>query len=110
MLRVAVSIKAGKITPLPAILRRLGTYSSKNKLYFGFIELGKVIRTMFLLSYIGDVNLRKVIHAETNKVSNSMLLRAGHSLRRWGHCGKPQTRAKKSDQVQPLGGEHDYFA
>lgn len=66
MLRVAVSIKAGKITP-SAILRRLGTYSSKNKLYFGFIELGKVIRTMFLLSYIGDVNLRKVIHAETNK-------------------------------------------
>jgi TnpA family transposase len=66
MLRVAVSIKTGKITP-SAILRRLGTYSNKNKLYFGFIELGKVIRTMFLLSYIGDVNLRKVIHAETNK-------------------------------------------
>lgn len=66
MLRVAVSIKTGKITP-SAILRRLGTYSNKNKLYFGFIELGRVIRTMFLLSYIGDVNLRKVIHAETNK-------------------------------------------
>jgi TnpA family transposase len=66
MLLVAVSIKASKITP-SAILRRLGTYSSKNKLYFDFIELGKVIRTMFLLSYIGDVNLRKVIHAETNK-------------------------------------------
>ncbi|MBI2747416.1 MAG: Tn3 family transposase [Burkholderiales bacterium] len=66
MLRVAVSIKTGKITP-SAILRRLGTYSRKNKLYFGFVELGKVIRTMFLLSYIGDVGLRKVIHAETNK-------------------------------------------
>ncbi|WP_066706969.1 Tn3 family transposase [Curvibacter delicatus] len=66
MLRVAVSIKTGKITP-SAILRRLGTYSRKNKLYFAFVELGKVIRTMFLLSYIGDVNLRKVIHAETNK-------------------------------------------
>ena len=66
MLRVAVSIKTGKITP-SAILRRLGTYSRKNKLYFAFVELGKVIRTMFLLSYIGDVGLRKVIHAETNK-------------------------------------------
>ena len=66
MLRVAVSIKTGKITP-SAILRRLGTYSRKNKLYFGFVELGKVVRTMFLLSYIGDVGLRKVIHAETNK-------------------------------------------
>ena len=66
MLRVAVSIKTGKITP-SAILRRLGTYSRKNKLYFAFVELGKVIRTMFLLSYIGDVGLRKVIHAQTNK-------------------------------------------
>lgn len=66
MLRVAVSIKTGKITP-SAILRRLGTYSRKNKLYFAFMELGKVIRTMFLLSYIGDAGLRKVIHAETNK-------------------------------------------
>lgn len=66
MLRVAVSIKTGKITP-SAILRRLGTYSRKNKLYFAFVELGKVIRTMFLLSYIGDVGLRKAIHAETNK-------------------------------------------
>ncbi len=66
MLRVAVSIKTGKITP-SAILRRLGSYSRKNKLYFAFVELGKVIRTMFLLSSIGDVGLRKVIHAETNK-------------------------------------------
>ena len=66
MLRVAVSIKTGKITP-STILRRLGTYSRKNKLYFAFVELGKVVRTMFLLSYIGDVGLRKVIHAETNK-------------------------------------------
>lgn len=39
----------------------------EHRLYFGFVELGKVIRTMFLLSYIGDVGLRKVIHAETNK-------------------------------------------
>ena len=66
MLRVGISIKVGKITP-SAILRRLGTYSRKNKLYLAFRELGKVIRTMFLLKYIGDVNLRKVINAETNK-------------------------------------------
>lgn len=66
MLRVAVSIKLGKISP-STILRRLGTHSRRNKVYFAFRELGKVIRTMFLLRYIGDVELRKVIHAETNK-------------------------------------------
>ncbi|MBC7701474.1 Tn3 family transposase [Aquabacterium sp.] len=66
MLRVGVSIKVGKITP-SAILRRLGTHSRRNKLYFAFRELGKAIRTIFLLKYIGDVELRKVINAETNK-------------------------------------------
>ena len=35
MLRVALSIKAGTIMP-STILRRLATYSRKNKLYFAF--------------------------------------------------------------------------
>ena len=66
MLRVAVSIKLGKISA-SAILRRLGTYSRKNKLYFAFREQGKVIRTQFLLKYVGDVELRRLIQSETNK-------------------------------------------
>lgn len=66
MLRVTVSIKLGKITA-STILRRLGTYSRKNKLYFAFRELGKVIRTLFLLRYIDDVDMRRTIQAATNK-------------------------------------------
>lgn len=66
MLRVAVSIKTGKISA-STILRRLGNYSRKNKLYFAFKELGRVIRTLFLLRYIDDVDVRKTIHAATNK-------------------------------------------
>ncbi len=66
MLRVVISIKAGKITP-SMILRRLGTYSRKNKLYFAFRELGRAVRTMFLLNYINDIELRRTIHAATNK-------------------------------------------
>jgi TnpA family transposase len=66
MLRIALSIKAGKITP-STLLRRLGTASRKNKLYFAFRELGRVVRTLFLLEYVGDVELRKMIHAATNK-------------------------------------------
>lgn len=31
------------------------------------MELGKAIRTMFLLKYVGNVELRRVFHAETNK-------------------------------------------
>ena len=66
MLRVAVSIKAGNVTA-STVLRRLGTASRKNKLYFAFRELGRAVRTTFLLSYIGDADLRRTIQAATNK-------------------------------------------
>ena len=48
MLQVAQSIRAGRISP-STILRKLGTASRKNKLYFAFRELGRVVRTTFLL-------------------------------------------------------------
>ena len=66
MFRIARSIKAGKITP-SAILRRLGARSRKNKLYFAFRELGRVVRTEFLLTYIGDIEIRQMVHSATNK-------------------------------------------
>ena len=65
LFRVAISIQEGRISP-SIILRRLGTYSRKNKLYFAFQELGKVIRSAYLLRYIRKPNLRrKVNHATT---------------------------------------------
>jgi TnpA family transposase len=66
MLRVALSIGAGRIRP-STILRRLATYSRKNKLYFAFRELGRVVRTVFLLDYISDIDLRRAIQTATNK-------------------------------------------
>jgi len=66
MLQVAQSIRAGRISP-STILRKLGTASRKNKLYFAFRELGRVIRTTFLLEYIGDEDLRRLIQAAQNK-------------------------------------------
>lgn len=66
MMRVAMSIKAGKMTA-STILRRFGSKNRKNKLYFAFRELGRVVRTMFLLEYISDVELRKAIQAATCK-------------------------------------------
>jgi TnpA family transposase len=53
MLRVAVSIKAGR-----------------NKLYVAMRELGRVLRTVFLLEYLSDPDLRRLIHAATNKCEN----------------------------------------
>ena len=54
MLRVVLSIRAGRLLP-SAILRRLATYSRKNRLYFAFRELGRAVRTDFLLRYLSSV-------------------------------------------------------
>ena len=66
MLRIALSIKAGKITA-STVLRRLGTYSRKNKLYLALRELGRVVRTVFLLQYISEAELRQLIQSATCK-------------------------------------------
>jgi TnpA family transposase len=66
MLRVALSISHGKIRS-STILRRLGTYGrKKNKVYLAFRELGRVVRTVFLLNFVSDPELRRTITAATN--------------------------------------------
>jgi TnpA family transposase len=53
LLQVVLSIKAGKISSA-LLLRKLGNYSRKNRLYQAFRELGRVVRTVFLLQYLSD--------------------------------------------------------
>lgn len=69
MLQVVLSIKAGKIVP-STLLRKLNNYSHKNKLYQAFKELGRVIRTIFLLGYISDIEMRQQITSTTNKMES----------------------------------------
>jgi len=66
MLRVAQSIKAGKINPF-TVLKRLNANSKKNKLYYAFRVLGRVVRTLFLLQYLSDEDLRRIFQSATNK-------------------------------------------
>jgi TnpA family transposase len=67
LMRVVLSIQAGKFLP-SMLLRKLGSYSRKNRLYQAFRELGRVVRTVFLLEYISDRSLRREITACTNIV------------------------------------------
>jgi TnpA family transposase len=69
MLRVVLSIRAGRISAF-IILRRLGTYSRKNRLYQAFSELGRVLRTGFLLRYISDQQLRSPSRAPPTKAKH----------------------------------------
>ena len=67
LLRVVISIQEGKVLP-SMLLRKLTTYSRKNRLYQAFHALGTIVRTCFLLTFISDEKLREVIHRSTNKV------------------------------------------
>jgi TnpA family transposase len=80
LLRVVLSIQAGKVSSV-MLLRRLGNYSRKNRLYQAFQELGRVVRTVFLLQYISDMQLRQEITAATNKVE------AYHGFSKWFFFG-----------------------
>lgn len=69
LLQVVLSIQTGKISSA-LLLRKLGNYSRKNRLYQAFQELGRVVRTVFLLLYISDIQMRSLITAATNKVES----------------------------------------
>jgi TnpA family transposase len=65
MLQVAISIIEGRISP-SFILRRLSSGTRKNKLFYAFRELGKVVRSAYLLKYLRKPTLRRTVnHATT---------------------------------------------
>jgi TnpA family transposase len=66
MLRAAISIQQGKIKA-STLLKKFNSKSKKNKLYYAFRELGRAVRTIYLLHYIDDANTRKVVNAGTCK-------------------------------------------
>lgn len=66
-MRVLLSIHKGKLLP-SWLLQKRNTDSLKNKLYLAFRELGRVIRTMFLLEYVSDTQLRREVRAATTKI------------------------------------------
>jgi len=66
LMQAMLSIKEGRILP-STLLRKLGNYSRKNKLYQVFKAVGDVVRTVFLLTYVSRLEVRAVITQETNK-------------------------------------------
>lgn len=100
MLRVAQSIKAGKINP-STILKRLNSSSKKNKLYFAFKELGCVIRTIYLLQYLSDDELRRVIQSATNKCESF------NKFVKWLYFGADMiTKNDRDDQLKSVKYAH----
>ncbi len=66
ILRLAASIKQGTVTA-SLMLRKLGSYPRQNGLAVALRELGRIERTLFILSWLQNVDLRRRVHAGLNK-------------------------------------------
>ncbi|RZF26112.1 Tn3 family transposase [Paraburkholderia sp. UYCP14C] len=69
LMQLALSIQSGAISS-PLLLRRFGAVNPRNRLSQAAEELGKVVRTVFLLEWLGSNELRQEITATTNKVES----------------------------------------
>ena len=66
ILRLATSIKKGTVTA-SLMLRKLGSYPRQNGLALALRELGRIERTLFILDWLQNVELRRRVHAGLNK-------------------------------------------
>ncbi|WP_353851001.1 Tn3 family transposase [Acidiphilium sp.] len=65
----------------------------KNLLYRAFRELGRVERTLFLLRFISNIELRHVIRAETTKIeAYNNFLTGSASAGQWSGAAIPLNR------------------
>jgi TnpA family transposase len=95
LMQVVLSIKAGKILP-STLLRKLNNYSRKNRLYLAYRELGRVVRTKFLLKYISDKKFREEINAHTNKVESF------HHFAKWINFGGEVIQENDPEEQEKL--------
>jgi TnpA family transposase len=66
ILRLASSIKHGTVTA-SLMLRKLSSYPRQNGLALALRELGRIERTLFILDWLQNVELRRRVHAGLNK-------------------------------------------
>jgi TnpA family transposase len=69
-LRLIATIKL-KLTPASQIFKRLNSYTKQHRLYQALKAFGQIIKTLFILTYIDDVELRQSVEKQLNKVEHS---------------------------------------
>jgi TnpA family transposase/ElaB/YqjD/DUF883 family membrane-anchored ribosome-binding protein len=60
-----------KETTASQLFKRLSSYSRQHPLYRALKQFGRIIKTIFLLKYIDDVELRQMIEKQLNKLESS---------------------------------------
>ena len=70
ILRFMVTIKLRRTTA-SQLLKRLSSYSRYHPLYRAIKEFGKIIKSIFLLKYYDELELRQAIEKQLNKLESS---------------------------------------
>lgn len=76
LMQVSISIQAGKIAS-PMLLRKLSQEGRHNRLFAAARELGRVLRTVYLLRWISSKEMRQEVSATTNKIESY------HAFTKW---------------------------
>jgi TnpA family transposase len=69
ILRFIVTIKLKHVTA-SQLFRRLSSYSRQHSLYKALKQFGRIIKSLFLLRYIDDLELRQAIEKQLNKIES----------------------------------------
>lgn len=70
ILRFMVTIKLKKVSA-SQLFKRLSSYAKNNPLYKAIKEFGRIIKSLFLLTYYDDVKLRQRIEKQLNRIELS---------------------------------------
>ena len=70
ILRLVATIKL-KHTTASQLFKRLSSYSKQHPIYRALKQFGRIIKTLFLLKYMDDVELRQMIEKQLNKIESS---------------------------------------
>jgi TnpA family transposase len=66
LMRLAASIKKGTVTA-SLMLRKLSSYPRQNGLAVALREVGRIERTLFILDWLQNIDLRRRVHSGLNK-------------------------------------------
>jgi len=59
-----------KVTTASQLFKRINSYSNNHPLYTALKQFGRIIKTIFILKYIDDIELRQVIEKQLNRIES----------------------------------------
>ncbi len=83
-----------KVATASQLFRRLNSYSKQHPLYRALKEFGRIPKTLFILKYVDDLELRQAVEKQLNKVEGSNKFSRAISF---GH-NQEFTQSEKEDQ------------